>query len=345
MAREINFLKLYNKLDSPVYRLYSSPSTYLSLLGIGAIALVQNSLNETWSSASIAALPIMWAMLLDLRQKLQPIDKIEYILNKIKKTSEYKECIALYNDYLKRIVELFQRLHIKDTFTTCNLLNLMLKNGFFSVNAEYNFHNYKNELLPIDKLSGARILSGTGVCRHEAAFITDILNNMGYKAAIIVVTKTGVLPDDIDELDLNKINGNMWNHAVVGIAENGKKVLFDSVASSFAGCIPSLNITSSSIATLFPEIKNRYVFINPSQTIFYEQNDAYINEFMRLPLMELNLKLLEKAMYDSNDLLGDNIELFINFQSESQKQVEQIAKLEKKIIPYSDDEVVTWKVK
>lgn len=343
MSKEIDFLKLYNKLDSCAYRIFSSPSTYLSILGFCGVVAYQTTVAEAYSS--LLTLPITAAIGFDFYKKIDGRYKLPYLLKKIKQTSEYQECLSLYNDYITKIAELLKSLHLHNIFDTCNLIDILLKTGLFSENISYKYHNYQTELLPIEELTGARVLTGHGVCRHEAAFTTNILNRMGYKAAVIVVTKLENLVASIEKSNHKELNNTIWHHAVVGIQEKGEKVLFDSTAGKFAGRVPTLDFYAKHVALLFPETEDEYELINPNQTLFTGLSNINLSEFRDLPLMDLKLQDLNRSIYDTYNLVQENIARFVRFQEENIKQVEKIAKLEKKIIPYSDDEIVSWKVK
>lgn len=338
MEKEIDFLKLYNNLDSRAYRLFSNPSTYLSILGLGGAVAFHFSISE--GCQSLLALPYIVGLSLNLYKNTLPFNKVTYLLNKIKQTSEYNECISLYDDYITKIAELLQSLHIHNIFDTCNLLNTLLKAGLFSEDFCYGYHIYQKELLSINELTGARVLTGHGVCRHEAAFTTNILNKMGYKADIIRVSNSDKITDSLEEYDKA-----IWNHAVVGIEENDEKILFDATAGRFAGRVPTLNVLSNQCALLYPQITDKYILINPDQSTFNGIGNINMDEFLNLPIRELENKELYCSIYNTNILFAKNIDLFAKFQKENIEQVERIAKLEKKIVPYSDDEIVSWKIK
>lgn len=345
MEKEIDFLKLYNRLNSRAYRLFSSPSTYLSILTIGGAVGFHISISE--GCQSLLALPYIVGLSINLYKNTLPSCKETHLIKKIKQTSEYKECVSLYDDYTTKIAELLQSLHIHNIFDTCNLLNTLMNVGLFSENFYYSYHDYQNELFPINELSGARISTGHGVCRHEAVFTTNILTKMGYKASKITVRNTSQITDSLEELNIKEQDGNesVWNHAVVGIQENDEKILFDATAGKFAGRIPTLNVLSKQCALLYPQINDKYVLIKPNQTTFKGMGNIDIDKFMNLPLRELKNKDLDHSLYDTNILFNENLDLFAKFQKENIEQVERIAKLEKKIVPYSDDEIVSWKVK
>lgn len=149
---------------------------------------------------------------------------LEYKRQLIRGSQEYHNCVDLYDSLVEDIAHFFRYLNLKDSLDIGLFYQCLLYNGFLSYNGDFNYHKYNYDGGICPEIYGARISSGTGVCRHIATNLKDIYEKMGFTASYLSVggakstwvsnVKTRIMPSSI-------------NHAVVCVKDTYGKYIID----------------------------------------------------------------------------------------------------------------------
>ena len=259
----------------------------------------------------------------------------------LRTTPTYKECVSEYNKYIEEVAKLIKRLGFESSKDTIAYLQLLLETGHFSkyMRHTYKIHNYEKELLP--ELCGAKVLSGTCVCRHMSSFFSDVLNILGYTAASISSITT-----EKDPVKTAQKKSIRWNHAVVGISENNNSYLFDPTCGKYVS-LPT-NISFKEIESIlvrqYQDAKSKYLIINPGSKILNptrEKELSILNTSKPIRISNEEAKFYhDKAelVYRGN---SHNQYNFFVSQEERRKKIEE---LYRQIAPYGDKPIKKWLV-
>ena len=60
--------------------------------------------------------------------------------------------------------------------------------GYFSKQMNHQYKIFEHESEYLEELLGAKVATGTSVCRHMSSFMADVMNELGYTAANISCT-------------------------------------------------------------------------------------------------------------------------------------------------------------
>lgn len=100
-------------------------------------------------------------------------------------TKDIKEIKEIYNELIKDYAILIEDFDFRNPIEIYALYNYMLYNGYLS-----KTENYKQaEPLygDIFSLLGANIVTGTGLCRHDASFLSDVYNKVGIDSQVLPI--------------------------------------------------------------------------------------------------------------------------------------------------------------
>ena len=128
------------------------------------------------------------------------------------KQSDIRELRFLYNDYLSRVVDIFLNYEITNPLEVADYFERALWNGAFSQEGsfQYDAADYKHNL---EILTGKRIMSGVGCCRHISALFDEFLDYYPFKNSFVLCGK--------------RKNDKVPIHAVNLLEVNGKKMIRD----------------------------------------------------------------------------------------------------------------------
>lgn len=149
---------------------------------------------------------------------------LEYKRQLLRDTEEYKSCSELYDSVVADIAYFLRSLGLKDSLDIGLFYEYLLYNGFLSAPGTFAYHKYSYDGGICPEMYGARISSGSGVCRHIATNLKDIYEKMGFTASYLSVggakstlisnIKTRIMPSSI-------------NHAVVCVKDKYGKYIID----------------------------------------------------------------------------------------------------------------------
>lgn len=135
-----------------------------------------------------------------------------------------KEYYSSYDEIVKNMATVCRGLDLHDPISISMLFEIMLWNGYFSVNKKYQYN--PKGLINNPGILGGDIMKGTGVCLNNAAMLSDVLNETSYEAYVCGcslpkienITKPDIKRDYVLPTLLDKIrtslNANKVNHAL-----------------------------------------------------------------------------------------------------------------------------------
>lgn len=269
--------------------------------------------------------------------------RFEAMCKLIRTTKEYQECANLYKIYVIEAANFLHQMGINDPEIAVIYLDLMLKNGLFSITGQNTYHLFKNDNEHPCELFGARTLSGTSVCRHMSALTADILNIEHYAGWLNVKNISSI----------EEINDNSpFLHAVVGVVCSGGKIIYDPTASSFAGLPKDMTYTEKSQARVvetfisFSEyaLPGDLMLLNNQQYIINPENFQELEEVWYAPIKEVNLSEFKERIKETKELYQDTGIEAQSFKRNIEDIAKRIVELESIIQPHSDEKILKWEL-
>lgn len=99
-------------------------------------------------------------------------------------TKDVNELRTLYNEFIKKYNIMNRDFSFKEPISMYTMFNFLLNHGYLSKDKKFNCIN--NDCCDFNKLYGADIIRGNGVCRHISSLFTDILNDYGIPSMNVV---------------------------------------------------------------------------------------------------------------------------------------------------------------
>lgn len=150
----------------------------------------------------------------------------------LRDSEEYKNLKEKYDLFLNEFVSLMKEYNFDDALTFNLLVSDLLSTGYFSYSGDFNyeyklFKNNKKAFYEDLGLMGSRVFTDEGVCRHQAAFLTDVNNAYGNDAITLTVrglTENNPLTKITVPEALHRL---VTNHANTGICTEKGKIIVD----------------------------------------------------------------------------------------------------------------------
>ena len=149
---------------------------------------------------------------------------LEYKRQLLRDTEEYKSCSELYDSVVTDIARFLRSLGLKDSLDIGLFYEYLLYNGFLSAPGTFAYHKYSYDGGVCPEIYGARISSGSGVCRHIATNLKDIYEKMGFTASYLSVG--GVKSTLVSNIKI-RIMPSSIDHAVVCVKDRYGKYIID----------------------------------------------------------------------------------------------------------------------
>lgn len=160
-------------------------------------------------------------------EKLKKI-KLKHLKNNLEILKNNQELIALYDEYIEKIVELFDFLWKKndDLFYTI-VFDILYEIGFFSFNNQFNSDS--DEFKELSIKPGLSIISGMGVCRNISCFYEDIFRYFyNYPLKMCCFDKNGLNEKDTDVFGNHMLNLSYY-HDLIYAFDNMNHCLFRAI--------------------------------------------------------------------------------------------------------------------
>lgn len=307
-------------------------SSILSTIFVSGISIFSNHLPLDIVAITIAAFNVK-----NIYEASESINPKEDLINIIRETNEYKKCMRLYDEYITHIASFIKQFDLKESLNTTILLDLLLKSGYITYNDNPVFKSYSNEITIVPELTGARVVSGYSVCRHQSCFTKDVLNELGFQTAVLNVMKS-------KESNIIKIITSpslSLNHAVVVIGDEDGKYIYDPTISIFAQTAKKYYSNKIYSQLLAEAVVNEpfFYYIGDKLETFNRNNNYNYDELLKKDYKELEADDIEQRREVLRFILRNYQELLINFKEKNKKIMKEITELEQQIVPHSDEEI------
>lgn len=276
----------------------------------------------------------------------------------IKSSEQYAECSELYRKYVKNIANFYKSINLKTALEIATFFDINLGSGMF--NSEWNLQEYKDfkyqEDYYLAEIAGSTVMTGSSICRHNAPFLTDILDYSGIKACNISVMSYPLqkLRSNIDNL-----NSMKTNHMITGIIDNNEKFIYDptnhmpgyfTTTEILNGIDPYYLIITDDIANNTFE-DSRCFKISEGNIVqeLHKQFNAdkklelqdFINKKHKKPDFNYHKYLLEEGIITTQRYKKE----ILDFCHENRETVQKIKRLNETLNPRSDTKITNWKIK
>lgn len=235
----------------------------------------------------------------------------------IRETDEYKELVKAYNEYILGIANILEN---DDMSTYCKLhvFSELLSKSVLSVSEQYKGAEYSKDSIYLNELTGARVIQGTGVCRHVSVLLNDVLNISGQTSCVLTVSTK----DDL----ISRIKGD---HAVVGIVEDNKKYAFDPLRNAIYTHNNEIE-DSKQLDNIF--MPDDHLYLTDMSFIFNENNLDNLSKFDEVQFKQFTENDLE---IDINEILRmtDTFVKGLTFKYNNKELYEKLSGLEDTIFP------------
>lgn len=276
--------------------------------------------------------------------KKEAIPETDKIIELLRSTKTYEECKKEYKTYITEVAKLIKNLNFPSSKDAIVYLQLLLETGHFSKYMNHKYKLFSEEKDYVLELCGAKVLSGTSVCRHQASFFTDVLNELGYTAATISVVATSHDPIKVAK-NFTKIH---WNHAVTGVSENGEMYLFDPTCGKFAAKPTDISIKEIEaiiVSQIVQEGNSKYLIINPRSQIINFNRDQQLRTINTSKMMTISNGEYEFLKNKAELIYRGNAHTQFHFFQEQEERRAKIEKLYQELCPYGDKPIKKWLVR
>lgn len=304
----------------------------LSTIFISGVSIYSQNLPLDIIAITIAALNVK-----NLYENSELINTKEELLNIIRETKEYKKCLRLYDEYITQVASLIKQFDLKESLNTTILLDILLKSGYITYNDNPTFKSFNNEITLVPELTGARVVSGYSVCRHQACFSKDILNELNYQSAVLHVMKS-------EEPDIKKIITSpslSLNHAVVVIGDEDGKYIYDPTASVFAETAKKYYEKEIYSQLLASSIGNKpfFYFIGDKLEALNKYNNYNYEELFKKDYKELDADDIEQRREILRFVIKACQDMLTEFKVQNIDLMKEISELEQQVVPHSNEEI------
>ena len=149
-------------------------------------------------------------------EKLEQI-KLKFIEDNLEIYKKNKDLISMYDEYIVKIVELFDLIRKKDSdlFYTM-VFTILVEIGFFSAGRKFNPDEKKYCELYIKP--GLNIICGAGVCRNISCFYEDIFSYFyNYPLKLCCLDLHGLVNEDTKRYGNHMINLSLYKDTIYGV--------------------------------------------------------------------------------------------------------------------------------
>lgn len=339
MEEQIDIIALEEQLQSTkLLRFFKDKDNLLKISSI--VAAEVSSLTFSLIPYTIIANIIVYFVAVELYKKWKsPNDIIAIIVKELRNSDEYKKCIELYGEYIKRLADYIDKYQFNNIKEIIFYFDFLLKSGALSSKLKNKYYNFKYDRNYIVELLGARTAGGASVCRHMSALAADCFNELGYAAEMLVVENTA----DISNLSFgNFLHKRNWSHSVVGIKDNETKFLYDPTIARLSG---KTSVNDESLSRYISKITftqdDSFLIINPIQHSFSKKHNS-LQTITSLDLEQLDEDYLMSLKERIYEIYKSNQNANIKFTLENHQLLEEIAFLESCISPHSDEKITSW---
>ena len=263
---------------------------------------------------------------------------------KLENTPVYSRMCENYFTYLHKLAQFLRKFEIKDTKELLCLLEILMKEGYYSYDFSHEYHKYKHNTGEMSGTTGAHVVTGKCVCRHMASFFSDLL----YKCKIDSCNISARVRYEDEVKEFLKGRKQEFNHAVVGIVEDDSRFIFDPTNDVFVGSSDTKfrGFKMNDVGQTILKGHNTYVFTAEAESLW--MNKLHLEEYKKYK----NAKMEELDIAKITEFRRKAMALYVKNKAEFDSFYKSMAGLLKEIhddlimlSPKSDEEIKEWVLK
>ena len=253
----------------------------------------------------------------------------------LRTTTVYYELLNEYQNFILDVASLVKNTDLSTPKEIVLYLYNLIECGFLSQNNNHQYKKFSYEREKLLELCGARVATGTSVCRHSSTFIVDVMNQLGYTAA-------NVSCRSVDEslIDKRKI---IFNHCVLAVSENNSKFLFDTTSGDFIAKSRNLDwkdLESFEVMEYVLPILKQYLIINPNMASINFGRKEQCQKIMDSSLCSMSPQEVFELIIKIDELCERQNSNHKLFYQEHKRQLDNISNLYQELQPYSDEKIL-----
>lgn len=338
---EIIIEDIYNKYKIEEFRkALKNPNILLNFatLLINEISWTLINKPEYWYVKLAANIAIYSNITRVIRKSLGPANINEKLKQDVMDTKEYQKLIELYDEYTSLIADLIKKERFDNDMERSIFLEKLTQKGYLSKDKTFQFKAFKYDtesMISLREISGARVATSTGVCRHICSLHNDVLKKCGVDIRI--------LPTHVAHTNHPEYNKHFRNitadHVVLGIIEKGEKYIYDPTNNCFGRSTinhfgnKEHDIDIAELITLGDSIFYN-IFIKDERFSTLEDNEAFSN----IPFRELALSEILYVDFKMDQIFQMDEFMYKMFFAKNEKLINEVARLSEELLPTSDKE-------
>ena len=271
--------------------------------------------------------------------KREKVTEETQTIEMLRTTTTYKELMDEYQKYIKDVAKLVKYVGLPSAKENVVYIHALMELGYFAKQMDHKYKLFKNEREYLSELCGAKVVTGTSVCRHMSSFMVDVLNELGYTAANISCT-----PHDEDPVKRIQKGNVILDHSVVGVADKGTKFLFDATNGNFAATPVNFDFTeieSIHVSQFVIQDRTKYLIVCPKlDTLNFgrEEQCKVLNSTKLCTMSTYEVDYLREKI--TKVIQGNMFRQYAFLQSHEQQR-RKIETLYQELLPYSEEEIKT----
>lgn len=234
----------------------------------------------------------------------------------------YKECLEVYKDYVKDISVMYNDLGFSSDLSACIAYYFSLQTGLLSEDGNYSYETSTRYFDAFCEIMGSRVATGEGCCRHNTSLLTDIINEMGGKAACLPVCSS----------EFDKVRKKQEaTHMVAGLLHDGKKVAFDPT-------VEVLFASNATISLFSDDCKDRFATTLDGKLNHHLRNNIVFDKYDANSKLKREILACDNLVDVGNVYLDSSVKFikyfsdFVDFNKEEQPKVKRLAALNKELL-------------
>lgn len=261
----------------------------------------------------------------------------------LRTTTTYNELMNEYKKYVSDVSNMIKFVGLKSAKENVVYLHALMELGYFAKNMEHKYKLFNNERDYLVELSGAKVLTGTSVCRHMSSFMVDVMNELGYTAANVSCTV-----NDNDPVKRIQKGNVKLDHAVLAVEDGGSKFLFDATNGNFIAKPVDFDFTeieSIHVSQFVIPDKKKYLIVCPNMGILNFNRDKQCEVINSTKLCSMSTYEVKYIREKIEKVLQGNMNNQFMFYQLHEPQRRRIESLYQELLPYSDCEITSHVVR
>lgn len=258
-------------------------------------------------------------------------------IDMLRTTTTYNELLTEYKKYIKDVAQLVKSVGLRSAKENIVYIHALMEVGFFAKNMVHKYKLFKFEREYLEELIGAKVVTGTSVCRHMSSFIVDVMNELGYTAANVSCT----VNDDDPVKRIKKGNVEL-DHSVVGVADQGTKFLFDATNGNFVATPVNFDfseIESIHVSQFVVQDIKKYLIVCPHMRTLNFGREKQCEVINTTKLCSMSVYEVDYLREKIKKILQGNMFRQYAFHQSHELQRRRIETLYQELLPYSEEEI------